>query len=327
MGRVSAIVPAMDDTFQPAPLADPLGEVLHMLRLTGTLYCRATMTAPWGMIMPRLVDSMMFVIVTAGRCVAQVDGESIALSPGTMILLPHGDSFWLLSDSGAPAEPLFDLPVEKISERYELMTYGGGGEMTRAMAGVVQFDSVAGQRLVSVLPKMIRIDGWDESLGDWLQSTLGLIAREAAALKPGGEIVMTRLADILVIQAIRAWLDTAPEGDQGWLAALRDPQLGRALVAMHRYPEMNWTLEKLARQAGMSRSAFSARFSERLGQSAITYLTQWRLHLARARLLESADSIAAVARQAGYQSEAAFSRSFRQYFGTPPGAMRRSAAA
>jgi AraC-like DNA-binding protein len=317
----------MDDCFQPAPLADPLGEVLHMLRLTGTLYCRATMTAPWGLDMPRLVESMMFVIVTAGRGVVEIDDESVPLSAGTMILLPHGDSFRLLSETGVEAVPLFDLPVEKISERYELMTHGGGGEMTRAMAGVVQFDSVAGQRLVSVLPRIIRIDGWDESLGDWVQSTLGLIAREASALKPGGEIVMTRLADILVIQAIREWLDSAPDAQQGWLAALRDPQLGRALVAIHRYPQMEWTLEQLAKQAGMSRSAFSARFTERLGQSAMAYLAQWRLHLARARLMETTDTLAAVARQAGYQSEAAFSRAFRQYFGKPPGAARRSAAA
>lgn len=314
----------MDDCFQPAPLSDPLGEVLHMLRLTGTLYCRATMTAPWGLDMPRLIDSMIFVIVTAGQCVAEIDGKPVTLSAGTMILLPHGDSFRLLSDADAASRPLFELPVEKISERYEMMTHGGGGELTRAMAGVVQFDSVAGKRLINVLPSMIRIGGWDEPLGEWVQSTLGLIAREASALKPGGEIVMTRLADILVVQAIRSWLDTAPEADQGWLAALRDPQLGQALVAIHRHPQSDWTLERLARQAGMSRSAFSARFSERLDQSAMSYLAQWRLHLARARLMDSNDPLAQVARQSGYRSEAAFSRAFRQQFGMPPGAMRRS---
>ena len=285
------------------------------------------MTAPWGIVLPRLIDSMIFVIVTAGRCIAEMDDESVPLSAGTMVLLPHGDSFKLLSETGAHAEPLFDLPVEKISERYELMTHGGGGEMTRAMAGVVQFDSVAGQRLLSVLPRVIRIEGWDESLGDWVRSTLGLISREASSLRPGGEIVMTRLADILVIQGVRTWLDSAPESEQGWLAALRDPQLGRALVAIHRYPQTDWTLAQLAAQAGMSRSAFSARFSARLGQSAMAYLGQWRLHLARARLMETTDPLAMVARAAGYQSEAAFSRAFRQYFGKPPGATRRSVAA
>lgn len=130
----------MDDCFQPTPPTDPLGEVLHMLRLTGTLYCRATMTAPWGIDMPRLVDSMIFVIVTAGRCVAEIEGEHISLSAGAMLLLPHGNSFRLLSEKGVPTTPLFDLPVERISERYELLSYGGGGEMSRAMAGVVQFE-------------------------------------------------------------------------------------------------------------------------------------------------------------------------------------------
>lgn len=317
----------MDCVFQPAPLSDPLGEVLHLLRLTGTLYCRATLTAPWGIDMPRLVESMIFVIVTEGEGVAEVDGEAVALSAGSMLILPHGQPFRLLSGLGAASVPLFDLPVEKVSERYEIMTLGGGGAMVRAMAGVVQFDHVAGKRLLDLLPRMIRIDAWDEALDAWVQSTLGLIAREATSLRPGGETVMTRLADILVIQAIREWLDTAPEARQGWLAALRDAQVGRALALMHRRPEADWTLAGLAKEAGMSRSGFAARFTELVGQPAMTYLAQWRLHLARVRLVETGESVARIAKSSGYQSEAAFSRAFRKLFGEAPGGVRRLAAA
>lgn len=314
------------DCFQPAPLSDPLGEVLHMLRLTGTLYCRATMTAPWGMDMPRLIESMMFVIVTEGQCVAEVDGEEIVLKAGSMLVLPHGQEFRLLSGSGVASVPLFDLPVEKISERYEIMTLGGGGELVRAMAGVVQFDHVAGKRLLDLLPRKILIQAWDEALDAWVQSTLGLIAREATSLRPGGETVMTRLADILVIQAVREWLDTAPEARQGWLAALRDPQIGRALALIHRRPEADWSLAGLAREAGMSRSGFAARFTDLVGQPAMTYLAQWRLHLARLKLVDTGESVSRIAKASGYQSEAAFSRAFRKLFGEAPVTVRRLAA-
>lgn len=298
-----------------------------MLRLTGTLYCRATMTAPWGVVMPPLVDSMMFVIVTAGCGWLELGGELTQLQQGSMVLLPHGTSYRLLSAPDAAAVPLFDIPVEKVSERYEIMTHGGGGEVTRATSGVVQFDNIAGKRLIALLPQVLRIDAWDDDVGNWVQSTLSLIAREASALRPGGETVITRLADILVIQAIRAWLDTAPEAQQGWLAALRDRQLGRALTVIHRRPGQNWSVASLAREAGMSRSAFSARFSELVGQPAAQYLAQWRLHLARARLIETADAVGAVAGGAGYKSEAAFSRAFKALFGVPPRAVRRLGAA
>lgn len=318
----------MSDThFQPAPLSDPLGEVLHMLRLTGTLYCRAEMSAPWGIVMPDLVDSMMFVIVTSGQgWLLMGDDPPLLVQQGSMVLLPHGASYRLLSEPGAASVPLFDIPVEKISERYEIMHHGGGGAVTRATSGVVQFDGIAAQRLIALLPPVLHVDAWETDSGDWLQSTLGLIAREASAMRPGGETVMTRLADILVIQAIRSWLDRAPEANLGWLAALRDRQIGRSLALMHRRPQHDWTLYDLATEAGMSRSTFSARFTELVGQPAAQYLAQWRLHLARAHLLETRDSIAATARRAGYQSEAAFGRAFKQFFGVPPGSVRKLAA-
>ena len=318
----------MSDThFQPAPLSDPLGEALHMLRLTGTLYCRAEMTAPWGLIFPQLIESMMFVIVTSGHGWLRMgDDPPMLVQQGGMVLLPHGTPYQLLSEPDAVAEPLFDIPVEKVSDRYEIMRHGGGGAITRATAGVVQFDSVAAKRLVSLLPPVLRIDAWETDDGNWLQSTLSLIAREASAMRPGGETVMTRLADILVIQAIRAWLDTAPEANLGWLAALRDKQVGRTLALIHRRPEQDWSVVELAREAGMSRSAFSARFTELVGQPAMQYLAQWRLHLARAQLLETREPVAMVASRAGYQSEAAFGRAFKQLFGVPPGGVRKLAA-
>ena len=310
------------------PAADPLGATLHLLRLTGTLYCRAELTAPWGLEMPPLAGCMMFHIVTAGRCWLEVEGaEPRMIEQGCLALVPHGAGHRIRSSPDVPVQPLFDLPVERISDRYEIMRHGGDGEFTHVTCGVMRFDHVAAHRLVAVLPRVLHVDSWDEAAGGWLQSTLRFITREASALRPGGETVITRLADILVIQAIRSWLDSAPQARQGWLAALRDPQIGQALALIHRAPEREWSVASLASEVGMSRSAFSARFTELVGESAMRYLAQWRLQMARTQLQESAEPIAGIAAGLGYESEAAFGRAFKKMFGLPPGGVRRSPAA
>jgi len=308
-------------------LTDPLGETLHLLRLNGTLYCRSELTAPWGVDMPAFAGYMMFHVVTAGHCWLEVDGEEPRLlQQGSLTLMPHGNGHCIRSSQTANTKPLFEIPVEKVSDRYEIMRYGGDGDLTHLTCGVVSFDHVAGQRLIAQLLKVLQIDSWgEEEEGSWLQSTLRFITREARELRPGGETVITHLADILIIQAIRTWIDSAPEANQGWLAALRDNHVGRALAAIHREPEKNWTVALLAKEVGMSRSGFSARFTHLVGESAKHYLTHWRMHLARAQLLETSDTLAILADRHGYQSEAAFCRAFKRVFGVPPGSVRHTA--
>jgi len=314
---------------KPEPLlpepADPLGETLHMLRLTGTLYCRGEFTAPFAIAIPKFDGVMTFLVVTSGRCWLEVEGvEPRQLEQGSLALITHGTPHIVSSNPEVPAEPLFDLPVEKISERYETMRYGGGGELTRTMYGVVRFDDVAAQHLIRLLPDIIQIDSWDDDASGWLQSTLRFIASEAAQLKPGGETVITRLADVVIIQAIRSWLDHSPEAAHGWLAALRDNRIGRALASIHRAPERDWSVASLSDEVGMSRSAFSARFTGMVGSSPVRYLTEWRMQVARTRLLESADPLSIVSVELGYQSEAAFCRAFKRVFGVSPGSLRRT---
>jgi AraC-like DNA-binding protein len=305
---------------------DPLSETFHLLQLTGTLYCRAELTAPWAIEMPPLEGCMMFHIVTSGHGWLEIEGaDAHRLQTGSLTLIPHGQGHRIRSDNQARAEPLFNIPVEHVSERYEVMRYGGAGgsgEFTHAMCGVVRFDHVAAQRLIERLPRVLQIDTWSQDDASWLQSTLRFIAKEAAALRPGGETVITRLADILVIQALRAWLDTAPEANVGWLAALRDAQIGKALALMHRAPEREWSVGALASAVAMSRSAFSARFTALTGESAMQYLTQWRMQLARTHLQSSLESLSHVAVRFGYQSEAAFCRAFKRMFGVSPGSVR-----
>jgi len=309
------------------PFTDPLGETLHLLRLTGTYYCKSELTAPWGVDLPAFDGCMMFHIVTAGHCWLDVEGEEPRLlQQGSLALVPHGAGHSIRSAPTVETEPLFDIPVEKISDRYEIMRYGGEGELTHLTCGVVKFDHVAGQQLIALLPKVLQIDSWADDEDNWLQSTLRFIAREARELRPGGETVITHLADILIIQAIRSWIDSSTEADRGWLAALRDDQVGRALAAIHRVPEKNWTVALLAKEVGMSRSGFSARFTSLVGESAMRYLTQWRMQLARVQLQETSDPLSVLADRLGYQSEAAFCRAFKRVFGVPPGSIRHEAS-
>lgn len=268
---------------------------------------------------------MIFHIITAGCCWLILEGsEPRLLKQGALVLLPQGKGHKVVSEIGVQILPLLDIPVQKISQRYEIMKYGGGGQSTELTCGVVSFDQVAGEKLVALLPDLIIIDSWDNTSNAWLQSTSQFIATEARVLKPGGETIITHLADILVIQAIRAWVDSAPEAAEGWLAALRDRQIGRALFIIHRQPMLDWSVTSLAKEVGMSRSGFSAKFTQLVGDSAKRYLTKWRMKLARQKLLDNAIPIAVVAEQFGYHSEAAFSRAFKRIIGVSPGSIRQT---
>lgn len=307
------------------PSADPLGEALHLLRLTGCVYARSELSAPWGVDLPALEGHMMFHIVTAGRCWLEADGsEALLLERGSLALVPHGLGHSLVDERGRSSIDFFDLPIERITERYEFLRYGGGGDECRLICVVVRFDHAAAERLVDALPPVLHLDAWESGGDRWLSDTLRFIAREAESLRPGGETIITRLADILVIQMVRHWIESAADVDTGWLAALRDDQLGRAIAAIHRDPGADWTLESLARVAAMSRSAFSARFTEVVGEPAMRYLTQWRLQLARTTLRECEDPLGAVAERFGYRSEAAFCRAYKRQFGVSPGSDRRA---
>jgi AraC-like DNA-binding protein len=303
---------------------DPVGEALHLLRMSGVFYCRSEFTAPWGLELPPFRDCMMFHIVTAGQGVLEVEGAKPQhLRPGDLALVPHGGGHRLLGEAGAPAAKLFDLPRDLVSDRYEILRHGGGGASTTVVCGVVRFDHPAALHLIGLLPALIHVDAWRSPEMEWIQSTLGFMAAEARELRPGGETIITRLADILVIQAIRSWMAREPAARTGWLGALRDKQIGRAMALIHRDPGRSWTVASLATALGMSRSAFAARFSYLVGEPAMRYATRWKMHAAVMYLKEGDASLGELADRLGYESEAAFSRAFKRFIGVPPGAVRR----
>lgn len=309
---------------EPWSPVDPLGEALHFLRMNGIFYCRSEFTDPWALELPPFRSCMMFHVVTAGQCWLDVDGaDACQLRPGDLALVPHGEGHRLVSRAGVPAVKLFDLPRELVSNRYEILRHGGGGTATTVICGVVQFEHPAAHHLIRLLPKVIGVDVWTSPEMDWIQSTLRFMAAEARELRPGGETVITRLADILVIQAIRSWIVRDPAARTGWLGALRDQQIGRAIALVHRDPGHNWTVASLASAIGMSRSAFAARFTQLVGEPAMRYVARWKMHAALMWLREGDASLIELADRLGYESEAAFSRAFKRFVGIPPGAARR----
>jgi AraC-like DNA-binding protein/mannose-6-phosphate isomerase-like protein (cupin superfamily) len=310
----------------PWQSVDPLGEALHFLRMSGVFYCRSEFTAPWGLALPAFERCMMFHVVTSGECQLQVKGaDPRTLRPGDLALVPHGDGHKLVSRAGARTRDLFDLPRELVSDRYEILRHGGGGAATVVVCGVVRFDHPAAHDLIRLLPRVIGIDAWSSPEAEWIQSTLRFMAFEARELRAGGETVITRLADILVVQAIRSWMSSDPVAQTGWLGALRDKQVGRAIALIHRDPAHQWEVATLANSVGMSRSAFAARFTELVGEPAMQYATRWKMRTAQMWLKEDDASLSELAGRLGYESEAAFSRAFKRFIGVSPGATRRGA--
>jgi AraC-like DNA-binding protein len=307
------------------PSMDPLGEALHSLRMSGVFYSRSEFTAPWGLALPPFPNCLMLHVLVSGPCWLEVEGEERSrLHPGDLALVPHGQGHRLLSEPGTPAVALFDVPRAQAGDRFELLRQGGGGAATSLVCGVVRFDHPAAQQMLTLLPRLIQVDAWSGPEMEWIQSTLRFMAAEARQIRPGGEAVITRLADILVIQAIRSWIAQDPAAQTGWLGALRDRQIGRAIALIHRDPARAWTLASLAAEVAMSRSAFAARFTELVGEPVMHYVTRWRMHVALTWLAEEDAPIVDLAARLGYQSEAAFSRAFKRITGVSPGAARRT---
>lgn len=296
-----------------------------MLQLTGVLYCRAELTEPWGIELPALEGVMMVEVVTSGHCWIELEGRAPVFMPeGSLALIPRGIRHKIRSSPTARSELLADVPIELVGERFEIMRYGGGGRLTQVAYCGVRFDHILADRLIKLLPEILHVRTLEEDDG-WLQNTIRFISREARQMLPGNETVITRLADILVIQAIRSWIETVRQEESGWIAALRDRQIGKALAIIHRQPEVNWSVASLAREIGMSRSGFSARFSTLVGESVLHYLTNLRMQLANQQLLQTSDSLAKIAQRVGYNSEPAFNRAFKRVIGIPPGAVRKGA--
>jgi AraC-like DNA-binding protein len=299
---------------------DVLTETLTDVGMSGVFYAASDLAAPWGIAIPPLPGTIVFHLVTEGGLVLEVDGGTTTMSAGDIVLVPHGTGHAVVDAPGTPATPLFDLPRDEVGERYERIRIAGPGPRTQLVCGAVTFTGLGVARLVRGLPPVLPAGGGADA--SWMRAAFEVIGAESRNPRPGSDIVTARLADILVVNVVRSWLESATP-DRGWVAGLRDPLLGRALASFHAEPGAPWTLELLAGEAGMSRSAFAARFRDRLGEPPMTYVTAWRMDLAARMVREGDLPLARVAERVGYQSEAAFNRAFRRAHGITPGAFAR----
>jgi len=318
---------------------DALSEVLKVLRLTSGIFLEAEFTAPWCIdsasgkedvhhLLPNAEQVSIYHLVTEGRCRARLPGEGtpLDLEAGDLVMFPHGDGHVLGSDVQLSPVPAWTLVGPSTEGGLARVCHGGGGQRTRFVCGFLACDQRLCRPLLGALPRMLRVSlGKEGPASAWIVTTLQRGASETHAPRPGAEAILGRLAELLFVEAIREYIRTLPASQQGWLAGLRDPFVGKALALLHREPARDWEVEGLAREVGLSRSALADRFVALIGEPPIQYLTRWRLALASQALASCNDAVARVAERVGYDSEAAFNRAFKREFGLPPAAWRRAA--
>ncbi|HEX6638238.1 MAG TPA: AraC family transcriptional regulator, partial [Steroidobacteraceae bacterium] len=313
---------------------DALSELLRAVKLSGAVFYKSSCSAPWHLNAPpstqflpyiraRATHVIEFHHITEGTAFVQVGGETTPLAPGDIVMIPHGDAHVMGAGTGGqPIDGDVALPA-LWSGKLALANFGGGGEVTGLVCGYLACDGELIKPVLAGLPRVLRVNIRNDPSGDWLDNTLRHALAQAAAHSPGSDVILAHMAEVLFTEVLRRYLLTLPAGRTGWLAGAGDPAVGRALAALHREPAHNWTLDSLAQEAGLSRSALTERFTRFLGQSPMAYLADWRLELGAEALRSTSRSVQRVAVDVGYDSEAAFNRAFKRRFSVPPARYRR----
>jgi AraC-like DNA-binding protein len=313
---------------------DALSDVLRAVRLTGAIFFDVHASEPWvaetppgasivGSIFPGGEHLISYHVITQGTCWASVGAEPpIRVSAGDIVVFPHGDPHAMSSAPGLRATADIALYRRPRDGQLPFTIAVGGSDVdsARFVCGFLACDARPFNPLLSALPRVIHIAGTaGGAIGAFVQVALA----EAKERRPGGECVLGHLSELMFVDVVRRYLATLPADQTGWLAGLREPYVGRALAAMHRSPDKDWTLDSLAREAGLSRTALAERFTQFMGQPLMQYLTKWRMQLAANHLRSGTDTVAAIAGRVGYESEAAFSRAFKKALGTSPSQFRQ----
>ena len=330
---------------------DTLSDVLRSVRLRSAVFYFVSGEGDWvaeapasseiaGTVMPDAEHVIEYHVVTSGECWAAIVGEQPRkLKRGDIIMLPQGDAHVVSSSPGMRAKPNVDAffemqrdhrpfrvhysngaePVSVDRDSGNVPAFGASESGTTLVCGFIGVDVRPFNPLLATLPRLLHLPG----AGGRSEQFAQLAAEESALKRPGAEALLERLSEMMFVDAIRRHVEQLPEQSTGWLAGLRDRFVGRALALLHDRPAAEWTVEELSRQVGLSRSAFHERFVELIGQPPIQYLTQWRMQAASRLLRDTRASVASIAMDVGYDSEAAFARAFKRAAGAPPAAWRR----
>ena len=313
---------------------DALSEVLRVVRLGSAVFFNARFTAPWCFASPEVSTVMqtlspgserliIYHLVTEGRCTVFIEGIApIELTAGDIIVFPHGQAHRMASSPSVVPGPPVDLNA-LLRRRPRMLRYGGGGDTTRFICGYLECDPRLCRPILNALPRVLKVGLRNQAGMDWLESSIRYAVAEAASPRPGGEGVLAKLSEVMVVETLRRYMSQLPPEQTGWLAGLRDRIVGKALSLLHENPAHPWTVESLARQSGASRSVMAERFAHYVGQTPISYLTRWRMALAANLLRTTSLSLTRIAQDVGYETDAAFSRAFRRELGLPPAAWRK----
>jgi len=317
---------------------DALSDVLKTVRLTGVTYFDVVAQEPWSvhspardLILPRVLPGadhlIAYHVVTAGRCYASlIDGEAIPLEAGEVVVFTNADPHIMSSTAGMRAEPptadFFDM-ADAGRLPFHVNLASGGSASAKLVCGYLACDSRPFNPLIEALPPMLKAGDQRRNDTGWLGQFIHYAVAEVADKRAGSESVLTKLSELMFIDVVRRYIETLPPQKTGWLAGLHDPMVSKALALIHARPSFSWTIEGLARQCGGSRSVFAERFVHLLGVPPMQYLAQWRMQVASEMLDRGNINMAAISAEIGYESEAAFSRSFKRMMGVTPSAWRQ----
>jgi AraC-like DNA-binding protein len=318
---------------------DVLSEVLKVVKLQGAMFYNGEFSSPWGFysppshavasyVAPGARHVIVYHLLTEGRASARVvDGQRIILEAGDIVIFPHGDAHILENGPAAKAVDMVKELARIFSQGLKLSRQGGGGEITKFVCGFMACEPRLSQVFLSGLPAVFKVSIRNDASGRWLENSIRYSVNDASASLAGGEAVLAKLSEVLFIETLRNYIAQLPEDQTGWLAGARDSEVGKTLALMHRSPAHPWTIASLAKEAGVSRSVLAERFRHYLNEPPMGYLTRWRLQLGAQMLTSTSYSVAQIASEVGYESEAAFNRAFRREFTVPPARFRSQSRA
>jgi len=314
---------------------DVLSEILRAVKLEGALFYNAEFSAPWAAhsidartvtsyLSPNSQHVIIFHLMTEGRGYAHVTGDDrpIPLNAGDILIVPHGDAHIL--GNGPSVTPVGRAQVleQVLSEGLKVSRMGGGGETTKFVCGYMACEPQLSQVFLGGLPSILKVSIRDDAAGQWLENSIRYSVDNVDPSRPGDGAVLAKLSEVLFVETLRRYIALLPGEQTGWLAGVRNPEVGKALALLHRKPAHPWTIAALAKEVGISRSVLTERFRRYLSETPIAYLTRWRLQLGAQLLTSTSSSVAQIAAEVGYESEASFNRAFKREFSLPPARFR-----
>ncbi len=301
---------------------DVLADTLRALRVKTEVYGRLELTAPWGIELA-MARPGYFHAVSRGSCWLRAHGKWTSLAAGDWVFV-LGNAPHTLSDAvRSRTRPLPELYARTKAQCGGVLRHGGSGAATTLISFSFGLEGSWLNPLLAQLPRVLHVKGDGLRPAPWVESIVQLVAAEMEVGRPGHEVIATRIADVLLVYALRLHAELPGATTGGWLRALEDPRLGPVLQRLHEAPNRAWTVESMAKLASTSRSVFAARFQRVVGESPFAYLTRWRMHQAMRAIREGDDSLRAIAESVGYSDDSAFGKAFKRELGLSPAAYRR----